>query len=104
MAAIRAPLSARSVGRSAEDDDGAQDVLTAITFNKDGASSGWRDDTEDGTYGSRAGGRPSTVGPLGGARDGRSEGDAQGIAGGGGCLESGGILWRVFFGGSRACG
>merc|ERR1719152_866446 len=36
VAAIRTPTSTRYVGRSAEDDDGDQDIVTELTFNKDG--------------------------------------------------------------------
>lgn len=50
VSAIQAPRSGRYVGRSAEDDDGDQDVVTHLTFKKDGTVEGWGDDAVDGRY------------------------------------------------------
>jgi len=50
VARIQAPASGRYKGASAEDDDGDQDVVTDLTFLKDGRVRGWGRDGVDGYY------------------------------------------------------
>lgn len=67
ITAIQAPTSGVYKGRSAEDDDGDQDVTTELTFHKDGRITGWGVDAVDGRYSIKEG-RWSTSGTSGGAR------------------------------------
>jgi len=50
VAAIQRPADGRYEGRSAEDDDGDQPVVTELTFLKDGTVQGWGADGVDGGY------------------------------------------------------
>jgi hypothetical protein len=50
VSAIQRPRDGTYSGRSAEDDDGDQDVVTHLTFRKDGTVGGWGEDGEDGRY------------------------------------------------------
>jgi len=50
VSAIQQPRSGRYEGRSAEDDDGDQGVVTHLAFRRDGTVDGWGEDGEDGRY------------------------------------------------------
>lgn len=50
VSAIQQPLDGRYVGRSAEDDDGDQQVVSHLKFRKDGTVGGWGMDGVDGRY------------------------------------------------------
>jgi len=50
VSAIGRPLNGRYEGRSAEDDDGDQAVVTRLTFRKDGSVHGRGEDGVDGRY------------------------------------------------------
>merc|ERR1712224_96629 len=50
VSAIQRPRSGRYEGRSAEDDDGDQAVMTHLNFRKDGSVDGWGEDSADGRY------------------------------------------------------
>lgn len=50
VSAIQRPQSGRYEGRSAEDDDGDQGVVTHLTFRDDGTIDGWGVDAVDGGY------------------------------------------------------
>lgn len=50
VSAIQRPLNGRYNGRSAEDDDGDQVVVTHLYFREDGTVHGWGEDGVDGRY------------------------------------------------------
>lgn len=67
-ARIQAPFSGRYTGETAEDDDGDQDVVTHLVFEKDGTVRGWGEDGVDGTYNIKEGRWSPAPNNIGGAR------------------------------------